>query len=201
MLSNINADQDQLLQLILVGQPRLRGLLRRQDLLQLTQRVSADFHLKPLSLAETSQYVRHRLKVAGREEPLFTHEACALLHRVTRGVPRLINIIADTALVYGYAEEAPAIDRRLVYAVVKDKAKQGSLQLSHLIKRTPKPKAAAPAAADDGQGDWTSRGHGATPVAPGAGQAAERPDPSRPTASVVEFDKDLARQPLLKRES
>ena len=151
MLSNINADKDQLLQLILVGQPRLRGLLRRQELLQLSQRVSSDFHLKPLSLAETIQYVRHRLKVAGREEPLFTHEACALLHRVTRGVPRLINIIADTALVYGYAEQAPVIDRRLVYAVVKDKAKQGSLQLSHLIKRKPKPKP-KPAAPDAGEG-------------------------------------------------
>ena len=113
--------------------------------------MSSDFHLKPLSLAETIQYVRHRLKVAGREEPLFTHEACALLHRVTRGVPRLINIIADTALVYGYAEEAPVIDRRLVYAVVKDKAKQGSLQLSHLIKRKPKPKP-KPAAPDAGEG-------------------------------------------------
>jgi len=199
MLSNINADKDQLLQLILVGQPQLRGLLRRPDLLQLAQRVSADYHLKPLSLAETIQYIRHRLKLAGRDAPLFTNEACALLHRVTRGVPRLINIIADTALVYGYAEEAPVIDRRLVYAVVKDKANQGSLQLSHLIKR--KPKAAAPATADEGQGDWTARGQGAAPAAPGAGQAAERPDPLRPTASVVEFDKDAVRGPLLKRES
>jgi type II secretory pathway predicted ATPase ExeA len=192
MLSNINADKDQLLQLILVGQPRLRSLLRRHDLLQLSQRVSADFHLSPLGLRETIDYVHHRTRHAGRERPVFTDEACALLHRVSRGVPRLINIIADTALVYGYADAAPVIDKQLVYAVVKDKAKQGSLQLSHLIKR--KPKTAAP---DSGRGK-----EGAAAAVPGP-SAAERGGSAaaRPGAAVVEFDKDAVRPTLVKRES
>jgi type II secretory pathway predicted ATPase ExeA len=132
MLSNINADKDQLLQLILVGQPNLRDLLGRPELIQFSQRISADYHLAPLTLNDTVQYVQHRLKMAGREKPLFTHSACELLHRAARGVPRVINILADFALVYGYADAAPLIDRRLVMAVIKDKVRAGSLQLSHL---------------------------------------------------------------------
>lgn len=140
MLSNINADKDQLVQLILVGQPNLRDLLGRPELLQFSQRISSDYHIKPLSLNETILYIRHRLKAAGREVPLFTNSACALLHRASQGVPRVINILADTALVYAYADMAPVVDRKLVGAVIKDKVRSRSLQLSHLSKRDAQPR-------------------------------------------------------------
>jgi type II secretory pathway predicted ATPase ExeA len=176
MLSNINADKDQLLQLVLVGQPELRDLLRRPELRQFSQRISADYHLKPMSVTETIQYIAHRLRVAGREEPLFSAGACALLHQVARGVPRLINIIADTALIYGYAEGAENIDRGLVYSVVKDKARAGSLQLSHLGYHKK---------AQHGEGE--DRPAGATP----------QPEPEEPRAAgnVVELDKEAIRKP------
>jgi general secretion pathway protein A len=176
MLSNINADKDQLLQLVLVGQPELRHLLRRPELRQFSQRISADYHLKPMSVTETIQYVAHRLKVAGRADPLFTAGACSLLHQVSRGVPRLINIIADTALIYGYAESAPTIDRNLVYAVVMDKVHAGSLQLSHLSHRK---KSAHEAGAP-------------RPAEPLAPAKAEEP---RTASNVVELDKEAARKP------
>jgi general secretion pathway protein A len=174
MLSNINADKDQLLQLVLVGQPELRTLLRRPELRQFTQRISADYHLKAMSLTETIHYVAHRLRVAGREEPLFTANACALLHQVSRGVPRLINIIADTALIYGYAEGAAQIHRRLVYAVVKDKVHAGSLQLSHLAHRHN-----APLEGDEGR----------------SAPPKSRPDEPRAAGNVVELDTEAARKP------
>lgn len=132
MLSNINADKDQLLQLILVGQPNLRELLGQPELVQFSQRISSDYHLRSLTLKDTILYIRHRLAVAGREQPLFTNSACELLHRAARGVPRVINILADTALVYAYADTAPVVDRKLIVSVIKDKVRSGSLQLSHL---------------------------------------------------------------------
>jgi type II secretory pathway predicted ATPase ExeA len=180
MLSNINADKDQLLQLILSGQPKLRSLLRRSELAQFSQRISADFHIKPMELIESIRYIKHRVKVAGRAEPLFTTDACALLHRVGRGVPRVINILADTALVYGFAEGAPIITKGLVYNVVKDKDRAGSLQLSHLYRS--KKKAQKPASEGD------------APAA-GGNAAAEKREAPRPTASVVELDKEALRKP------
>jgi len=174
MLSNINADKDQLLQLVLVGQPELRALLRRPELRQFTQRISADYHLRPMNLNETIQYIAHRLRVAGREEPLFSAGACELLHQVSRGVPRLINIIADTALIYGYGEGAEQINRRLVYAVVRDKVHAGSLQLSHLAHRRNAPP----------EGDERR-----------SAPPKSRPDDPRATGNVVELDTEAARKP------
>jgi type II secretory pathway predicted ATPase ExeA len=132
MLSNVNSDKDHLLQLILSGQPQLRASLRRPELLQFSQRVSADYHINPLALVDSVRYLAHRVKVAGREQPLFTPDACALIHRVAGGVPRVINILADTALVYAYAEGAPIVSQQLVASVVDDRQSAGSVQLSHL---------------------------------------------------------------------
>lgn len=127
MLSNINADKDQLLQVILVGQPELRGLLRRPDMKQFFQRVSVDYYIPPLKPAEVTKYINHRLHVAGRGEPLFTSAAIRLICAHTQGVPRSINIICDTALVYGYSAEAQKIDVGLVRKVIKDKNEYGVL--------------------------------------------------------------------------
>jgi len=125
MLSNINADKDQLLQLILVGQPQLKDLLQRPDLSQFSQRISSDFHLRPLLFEETAGYVAHRLKVAGGNPDLFDHNALRLVFEASAGIPRTINILCDTALVYGFAIGAPFISAAIVKNVIDDKKLYG----------------------------------------------------------------------------
>jgi len=128
MLSNINADKDQLLQIILVGQPQLQGLLNRPELHQFTQRVGVDFFIPPLVAREVTLYVRHRLKVAGRDEELFLEDALARIAEASKGVPRSINILCDTALVYGFSAEAARIDLSLIEEVLQDRREYGVLQ-------------------------------------------------------------------------
>ena len=127
MLSNINADKDQLLQVILVGQPELRTILRRPDMKQFFQRVSVDYFIPPLKSVEVGKYIRHRLHIAGREDALFTPRAIRLIGTESQGIPRSINILCDTALVYGYSTSADKIDLRLVRKVIKDRAEFGVL--------------------------------------------------------------------------
>jgi type II secretory pathway predicted ATPase ExeA len=127
MLSNINADKHQLLQVILVGQPQLKTLLMRPDLQQFAQRVAVDFHIKPLDATDVQVYIKHRLAIAGREAELFTAEACAKIAEVSHGVPRSINILCDTALVYGFSAETEQIGLELVEEVLSDKAEYGTL--------------------------------------------------------------------------
>jgi general secretion pathway protein A len=125
MLSNINADRDQLLQMVLVGQPQLKHLLSRPELEQFAQRVSADFHIEPLAADEVGAYIRHRLHVAGRDEPLFEDAAIARIGAATEGIPRKINILCDTALVYGFSQEADLIGPAIIEEVLRDKARFG----------------------------------------------------------------------------
>jgi general secretion pathway protein A len=127
MLSNINADKHQLLQIILVGQPQLKAMLMRPELQQFAQRVAVDFHVKPLDAAEVKNYIQHRLAKAGRELPLFTTAACARIAEASHGVPRVINILCDTALVYGFAAESERIGLTLVEEVLQDRAEFGML--------------------------------------------------------------------------
>jgi type II secretory pathway predicted ATPase ExeA len=125
MLSNINADKDQALQVVLVGQRELRDTLQRPDLVQFAQRISVDYHLNPLSGDETVGYIRHRMEVAGGNPDTFTEAACLAVHRFSGGVPRLINLLCDTALVYGYAEQKQRIDAKLVTDVAREKQEGG----------------------------------------------------------------------------
>lgn len=127
MLSNINADKDQLLQVVLVGQPQLRHLLNRPDLQQFAQRVAAEFYISPLNTVEVADYIDHRLKVAGRTRQLFTPLAVATIAKAARGIPRTINILCDTSLVYGFAAGAPQIDNHLVEEVLRDRSQYGVL--------------------------------------------------------------------------
>ena len=127
MLSNINADKVQLLQIILVGQPQLKALLSRPDLQQFAQRVSVDFHITPFDAANVRSYIEHRLKIAGRDTPLFTIEACDKIAETSKGVPRSINILCDTALVYGFSSENEMIDLALIEEVLRDKIEFGAL--------------------------------------------------------------------------
>jgi len=125
MLSNINADRDQLLQIVLVGQPQLKAMLRRPELEQFMQRVSSDFHIASLSADEVADYIDHRCVVAGRKAMLFVGEAVQRVAQVTGGVPRRINVLCDTALVYGFSQEARVITAEIIDEVLKDKAEYG----------------------------------------------------------------------------
>ncbi|MEL7486585.1 MAG: AAA family ATPase [Pseudomonadota bacterium] len=125
MLSNINAGKDQLLQLILVGQPQLKNLLNRPDMLQLAQRIGSDFHLTPLSRDEVDAYIDTRLSIAGATRRIFSPEAVSAVAEESRGVPRVINIIADTALVYGFSAGESVIAAETVASVIRDKSEYG----------------------------------------------------------------------------
>ncbi len=122
MLSNLEAGNDVLVQIILVGQPQLRERLAHPSLTQLTQRISVHYHLTPLSLDEVGKYVAHRLQVAGYEKPtpLFTEEALTCLAERSRGIPRVINSICDASLTYAFADETPQVSREIIAKVVAD---------------------------------------------------------------------------------
>lgn len=122
MLSNVNTEKGQILQTVLVGQPELWDLLRRPDLAQFAQRISFDYHLHPLdSVKSVGEYIRHRLTLAGGNPDTFDEDAIAMIAEATRGVPRLINLVCDTCLVYGYAEQQQIIGSDIVEAVLQDK--------------------------------------------------------------------------------
>ncbi|HTY51393.1 MAG TPA: AAA family ATPase [Steroidobacteraceae bacterium] len=122
LLSNLNSGREMLVQAILVGQPELRATMNGPGLRQLAQRVLADYHVGALMPTETQAYVRHRLQVAGGREDIFTTDAIARVHELAGGVPRLINILCDTALVYGFADQQRHVDVRLVGQVLRDRA-------------------------------------------------------------------------------
>ncbi len=104
LLTNLETHKEKLLRIMLIGQPELVDLLSRPDLRQLASRITARYHLMPLSEAETAEYVRHRLRVAGTTEELFPPAAIHEIHKATRGVPRLVNILCDRALLGAYSQ-------------------------------------------------------------------------------------------------
>jgi putative secretion ATPase (PEP-CTERM system associated) len=125
LLSNLNSDEDFLLQMILVGQPELRELMRSPQLAQLAQRVGADYHIGGLTREETARYVAHRLQVAGGRTDIFCDEALSLVHVSSRGLPRLVNQLCDTALVYAFAAQQQSVDDDLMQEVIKDRTSGG----------------------------------------------------------------------------
>ncbi len=115
LLTNLETNERKLLQIVLIGQPELRGMLARPELEQLAQRVIARFHLEALSEAETAQYITHRLAVAGRSnESPFDAKALHRIHQLSRGVPRRINLLCDRALLGAYASGRASVDRAIV---------------------------------------------------------------------------------------
>ena len=136
MLSNINSEKDQLLQMVLVGQPGLRDMLQDPSLEQFAQRIGVDYHLEALTQDETESYIRHRLSIAGGDENIFTQEACDIVFDQTGGIPRLINQICDTALVYGFAEQAAIIDVDIVNDVASERQKGGILPTRGTVRKT-----------------------------------------------------------------
>lgn len=123
MLSNVNNEKDQLLQIILVGQPELLETLQKPDLRQFVQRIAVHCHLDPLTPDETSAYIRYRLECVGGSPSLFTEEACAAIHYFSGGVPRLINLLCDQALTYGFSEDKESVSLPTVLEVVQDRAR------------------------------------------------------------------------------
>jgi general secretion pathway protein A len=126
LFSNINAGRATLLQIILVGQPQLRDLLRRPEMQQFAQRVGVDYVLTPLDRDQTIQYIHHRVSMSAlNRNDLFTTEACDAVFIASRGIPRIINLMCDTALVYGFADQKQQIDARTVEDMLADKQKEG----------------------------------------------------------------------------
>lgn len=121
MLSNINADKDQILQIILAGQPELKETLALPELKQFVQRIAVDYHLGSLDLEDTRGYIAHRLSVAGAKEPIFTEAACDMIFKYSGGTPRLINLLCDTAMVYGFADQQILIDEDLVAEMIEER--------------------------------------------------------------------------------
>ncbi|MCC5860922.1 MAG: AAA family ATPase [Gammaproteobacteria bacterium] len=120
LLTNLETARQKLLQIILIGQPELRELLDRHDLRQLAQRITGRYHLEPLDRDDTARYVEHRLRVAGAPAQLFTAPGLRELYARSGGVPRLINILADRALLGAYSRELPQVDRRLVRQAARE---------------------------------------------------------------------------------
>lgn len=115
LLTNLETDEKKLLQIVFIGQPELNELLAKPELRQLAQRITAKFHIEPLTMQETGSYIRHRLMIAGMpaNQSLFTLNAVRTIHKATKGIPRLINVACDRALLGAYTHNLPKVDTDL----------------------------------------------------------------------------------------
>jgi len=120
MLSNLQSEDQCLLQIMLVGQPELVAKLRQPGLRQFTQRIAASYHLTALDRAETGAYIAHRLAKAGGPPDLFTPAAVDMIHQLSAGIPRSINLLCQAALVYGFAEGAGSVSQDLIRQIQED---------------------------------------------------------------------------------
>jgi putative secretion ATPase (PEP-CTERM system associated) len=142
MLSNLETEKSKLLQIVLVGQPNLRDKLASPELEQLRQRITVSYHLMPLDAEETANYINHRLRRAALSVPLeFPRDATDVIHARSRGVPRIVNVICDAALVFGYAEERRQIDLPLIREVLTE------LETTGILPRAASPEPVAAVAA------------------------------------------------------
>jgi len=120
LLTNLETDQQKLLQIILIGQPELKQLMQRKDLRQLAQRITSRFHLQPLSKTETNQYIKHRVAVSGGTQNLFSNAAISQIFKQTQGIPRLINVLCDRALLVAFAKESQTISTKHVKQAIAE---------------------------------------------------------------------------------
>ena len=125
VISNINADKDLVLQLVLVGQPELKDTLSRPDLVQFVQRISAYYHLNPLKLDEARKYIKHRIAVAGLQRNPFRTDAVDLIYANSAGIPRLINTLCHIALTYCFAEGRKTVTVDVMREILKDREEHG----------------------------------------------------------------------------
>lgn len=138
MLTNINSGKDELLQLILVGQPELRHMIEKPELRQFAQRVTATYHINPLDLKTTLQYIKHRLEAVGGTGAEIDEEACLEIYRNSEGIPRIINKICDLSLVYSASAGQGSVDAATVLELLGDgvilQAYTGPLFLTGRVK-------------------------------------------------------------------
>jgi type II secretory pathway predicted ATPase ExeA len=121
LLANIETTTEKLLPLVLAGQPELKGRLNEPQLRQLKQRVTLRCEIVPLSLQETSAYIAFRIRAAGGDAvKLFTREAVTLIHEKSRGIPRVVSVMCDNALINGFALRRPVVDSAIIADVARD---------------------------------------------------------------------------------
>ena len=121
LLSNLETERQKLLQIVLVGQPEFREMLRRPSLRQLNQRITVRFHLKRMDQADTADYLRHRLQIAGADDwPVFDRKALREIYRYSSGTPRLVNALGDKSLLAGYVYQTGRINRKMVRLAARE---------------------------------------------------------------------------------
>jgi len=137
LLTNLETDRQKLLQIIMVGQPELREILARPELRQLAQRITARYHLAPLTEKEVSEYVNHRLEVAGAKNILFPEDVTRHLFRLSNGIPRLINLICDRALLGAYVQGKQNVDKKTLIRASREVLgdRKGNFQGKKSLKR------------------------------------------------------------------
>ncbi len=177
LLTNLETAKQKLLQIILIGQPELRELLSRNDMRQLAQRITGRYHLEPLSRDDADAYIDHRLKVAGAVGEIFTKSAKRELYKLSGGVPRVINVVADRALLGGFTQELHQITRPLVRSAAREVYDRGSFWQRPWLRWAAMASAAAVVV---GLVAWLA----VRPTAP----ASERVAQASPTLSVVDQD-------------
>lgn len=139
LLTNLETNTKKLLQVILIGQPELQQLLQRRDLRQLAQRITARYHLMPLTKQELAQYIQHRLTVADCARPLFDKGALAKIHQLSQGVPRLINLLCHSALMLAYNQNDSVVNKKTVIAAGERALgddvtrKEGGVHRNHIL--------------------------------------------------------------------
>jgi general secretion pathway protein A len=120
LLTNLETNQRKLLQIIMIGQPELLQLLARPELRQLEQRITARYHLLPLSQKDTIDYVKHRLEVAGLREPVFSYPLLKKIYKYTTGIPRKINLLCDRAMLGAYVQNQKQIDKHILNRAARE---------------------------------------------------------------------------------
>jgi putative secretion ATPase (PEP-CTERM system associated) len=186
MLSNLETEKSKLLQIILIGQPDLRDKLDRPELEQLRQRITVSYHLEALDAEETSRYINHRLARASIGAPLeFPRSVTDRIHGRSGGVPRLINVIADATLVFGYGEERSEIDGALIDEVIADLDATGVLgPRSNPNRHESVVPVAGPSASSSSPSSVVS----------GSGRTASTAEDQRLARELADLEKDLKRR-------
>jgi general secretion pathway protein A len=181
LLTNLETTKQKLLQIILIGQPELRALLARNDMRQLAQRITGRYHLQPLSRDEAEAYIDHRVKVAGGVGRIFAEGARREIYRLARGIPRMINVIADRALLGAFTAEShqvtPPIVRRAA-AEVYDTPFAALPPWGRWLRAAALPAAGVAVVAALGWLAWTELAPAPPPVAPVAAAAAPAAEPA-----------------------
>lgn len=197
LISNLETDTEKLIQIVLMGQSELREVLARRDLRQLAQRVTARYHLAPLDRAETADYVQHRLTVAGGAGKVsFTAGALGTVHRLSGGVPRLINLICDRALLAGYVQGTRTIDAAMVRRAGREAGPPRPAPSARALAAAGLVAAVAVLAAGALFLPWpSSAGPGTAPApAPAAAPATTRPAPPAAPGALERLVQRLPRE-------